>query len=64
MIMHDFNPKRTLPSGLDLDVHALEPAVDPEIEELYRFVVDCWRHDDVSQSGVMSRKRPTTAIVF
>lgn len=54
MIVRGFSPKM-LPATIEHSIEALGPVADPEIEHLYRFIADCWRADDVTQNGCMSR---------
>ncbi len=57
MVLRGFKGKpKMLPATVDLAVEAVGPVADPEIERLYRFIVDAWRADDVSQAGCMSRQ--------
>lgn len=55
MIVRGFSPK-ALPATVAHTIESLAPLADPEIERLYRFIVDCWRADDVSQAGCMARE--------
>jgi len=40
---------RLLPSGIDLEVHSLEPTVDPQIKALYEFLVRVWPTGNVAR---------------
>jgi len=55
IIVHGFSSPPLLPASMDHTIESLAPAADPEIDHLYRFVLDAWQHGDVTQAGVMSR---------
>ena len=44
-----------LAATLDHEIETVIPQTDPATEQLYRFIVDAWRADDVTQSGCMGR---------
>ena len=55
IIIRGFPSPPLLPATVDHTIESLAPAADPEIDHLYRFVLDAWQHDDVTQAGCMSR---------
>lgn len=55
MILRGFSPQALLPATLDLTTESITPAVDPEIDHLYRFILDAWQYGDVTQAGCMAR---------
>lgn len=55
MIVRGFSPRALLPATVDHTIESLAPAVDPEIDHLYRFILDAWQYGDVTQAGCMGR---------
>jgi len=51
IVIHGKGVPALLGSGLNVDVEGIEPAVDPEIEELYRFIVGVWPGGSVSREA-------------
>jgi hypothetical protein len=56
MVLRPLSRRPMLPApSFDHTIETITPAVDPEIDHLYRFVIDAWQHNDVTQSGCMAR---------